>query len=154
MGIRCKDGVVLVISDRLSYCFKPLEQLNASSSKALPEARCPMCKAAGKQGVEKTIISKMLEKGSNRRTFPVDEHAGVVRLQMLVRRCRIAHTLQLMVLTQHAPVVSRRSPGSSQTAGRSSIGPTMRLCSTRSACASPPSDHTANNACAPATAWY
>lgn len=31
------------------------------------------------QGVEKTIISKMLEKGSNKRTFPVDRHAGVVR---------------------------------------------------------------------------
>ena len=35
-----------------------------------------------KQGVEKTIVSKMLEKGSNRRTFPVDQHAGVVRLMM------------------------------------------------------------------------
>ena len=31
-------------------------------------------------GVEKLIISKMLAEGSNRRTFPVDRHAGVVRM--------------------------------------------------------------------------
>ncbi len=31
------------------------------------------------QGVEKTIVSKMLEKGSSRRTFAVDRHAGVVQ---------------------------------------------------------------------------
>ena len=30
------------------------------------------------QGVEKTIVSKMLEKGSSRRIFPVDRHVGVV----------------------------------------------------------------------------
>lgn len=29
------------------------------------------------QGAEKLIISKMLEENSNRRTFPVDRHAGV-----------------------------------------------------------------------------
>ncbi len=32
------------------------------------------------QGVEKTIISKMLVEGSNRRTYAVDRHAGVVRV--------------------------------------------------------------------------
>ena len=32
------------------------------------------------QGVEKTIISKMLVEGSNRRTLPIARHAGVVRL--------------------------------------------------------------------------
>ena len=31
------------------------------------------------QGVEKTILSKMLVEGSNRRTYAVDRHAGVVR---------------------------------------------------------------------------
>ncbi len=30
------------------------------------------------QGAEKLIISKMLVENSNRRTFPVDRHAGVV----------------------------------------------------------------------------
>ena len=29
--------------------------------------------------MEKKIVSKMLEKGSNKQTFPVDRHAGVVR---------------------------------------------------------------------------
>lgn len=31
------------------------------------------------QGAEKLIISKMLEQNSNRRTFPIDRHAGMVR---------------------------------------------------------------------------
>jgi hypothetical protein len=30
------------------------------------------------QGVEKTIVSKMLVDGSNRRTYAVDRHAGIV----------------------------------------------------------------------------
>lgn len=30
------------------------------------------------QGVEKTVVSKMLEQGTNRSTYPVDRHAGVV----------------------------------------------------------------------------
>lgn len=30
------------------------------------------------QGCEKTVLSKMLEEGSNRQTFAVDLHAGVV----------------------------------------------------------------------------
>jgi 20S proteasome subunit alpha 7 len=30
------------------------------------------------QGVEKTIVSKMLVEGSNRRTYAVDRHAGIV----------------------------------------------------------------------------
>ncbi|KAK9914969.1 hypothetical protein WJX75_003096 [Coccomyxa subellipsoidea] len=35
------------------------------------------CKDGVVLGVEKTIVSKMLEKGSNKRTFPVDRHAGM-----------------------------------------------------------------------------
>lgn len=35
------------------------------------------CKDGVVLGVEKTIISKMLEEGSNKRTYPVDRHAGV-----------------------------------------------------------------------------
>ncbi|CAL5221453.1 g3645 [Coccomyxa viridis] len=35
------------------------------------------CKDGVVLGVEKTIVSKMLEKGSSRRTFAVDRHAGV-----------------------------------------------------------------------------
>lgn len=31
------------------------------------------------QGAEKTILSKMLVEGSNKRTYAVDRHAGVVR---------------------------------------------------------------------------
>ena len=32
------------------------------------------------QGVEKPVVSKMLEKGSNRRAYAVDTHAGLVGL--------------------------------------------------------------------------
>lgn len=32
------------------------------------------------QGAEKTIISKMLVGGSDKRTYAIDRHAGVVRL--------------------------------------------------------------------------
>jgi len=32
------------------------------------------------QGIEKPIVSKMLEKGSNRRAYAVDLHAGLVSL--------------------------------------------------------------------------
>jgi hypothetical protein len=46
------------------------------------------------QGVEKTVISKMLEEGSNRWTYPVDRHAGVVRL----------HLHSLMLLKWLAPL--------------------------------------------------
>ena len=32
------------------------------------------------QGAEKTILSKMLVEGSNRRTYAIDRHAGIVSL--------------------------------------------------------------------------
>lgn len=41
------------------------------------------------QGVEKTIVSKMLEKGSSRRCFAVDRHAGVVRNTWLVNKSSV-----------------------------------------------------------------
>ena len=41
-----------------------------------------ICIANRVQGVEKTIVSKMLEKGSSRRTFAVDRHAGVVQYHL------------------------------------------------------------------------
>jgi hypothetical protein len=45
-------------------------------------SRCCLCVASCPalivQGVEKTIVSKMLVEGSNRRTYAVDRHAGVV----------------------------------------------------------------------------
>ena len=38
------------------------------------------------QGVEKTILSKMLVEGSNKRTYALDRHAGVVRVQPALAR--------------------------------------------------------------------
>ena len=39
------------------------------------------------QGVEKTILSKMLVEGSNKRSYALDRHAGVVR--MLISACAV-----------------------------------------------------------------
>ena len=66
VGLKCKDGVVLVRF--LAACmFRFATQLTGLS----PEL-------AYVQGCEKTVISKMLEEGSNKRTFAVDRHAGLV----------------------------------------------------------------------------
>lgn len=35
-------------------------------------------------GVEKLILSKMLEEGSNRRVFSIDRHIGMVKMQIIL----------------------------------------------------------------------
>ena len=86
MGIRCKDGVILVsFLLHLSYLI---------SFKSSAGSRCLSWllaqDAGGLQGVETQIISKMLEKGSNRRTYAIDRHAGVVRpASNELRQCAI-----------------------------------------------------------------
>lgn len=85
VGIRCKDGVVLVsgpfpLRPHCPGC-RPLLRLGTCTPPRLPApfaylaSLCIPC--AHPQGAEKLIVSKMLEAHSNRRTFPVDRHAGV-----------------------------------------------------------------------------
>ena len=68
VGIKCKDGVVLVRP--LLTCCSSLLTCCAASWQLAEQLE---------QGCEKTVVSKMLEEGSNKRTFAVDRHAGLVR---------------------------------------------------------------------------
>ncbi len=52
-------------------------QLTASAVVARSAAPLRSTTCSARQGAEKLIISKMLEQHSNRRTFPVDRHAGM-----------------------------------------------------------------------------
>lgn len=55
----------------------PPAQLTASAVVARSAAPLRSTTCSARQGAEKLIISKMLEQHSNRRTFPVDRHAGM-----------------------------------------------------------------------------
>ena len=79
VGIRCKDGVVLV-SGHLRSWLRTSPPLGGSrwACAAPSTSPAPLApRALPAQGAEKLIISKMLVENSNRRTFPVDRHAGV-----------------------------------------------------------------------------
>ena len=72
VGLRCKDGVVLV---RVPAGQPGCACVREHGPDAWP---CPLASLLAK-GVEKLVLSKMLCEGSCRRIHNVDRHAGLVR---------------------------------------------------------------------------
>ena len=120
MGIRCKDGVVLVrarqalafpspflrprhVIDRFSprgrdspaaahFCGASLFAHGHRSPPPKPRTRA--------QGVEKLVMSKMMVPHSNRRIYTVDKHAGIVRAFLLA----LLVSLVLLLPAARAPL--------------------------------------------------
>jgi 20S proteasome alpha/beta subunit len=100
IGLRCKDGVVLVsFGDVVHEGYMParashlgrrrLLAAQARASRATPPPTPPPppppppTPNPPKQAVEKPIVSKLLVEGSGRRTFFVDHHAGALTAGLL-----------------------------------------------------------------------
>jgi hypothetical protein len=142
MGIKCKDGVVLVgwLRGRVGCCGKRAASPHPPHhSLLLLPTHSPL-----QQAVEKLIVSKLLVEGSNRRIYNVDHHAGMVSGLMAPEACGWQCGWQcgmLPLLTALLPALpamlhartrthNRLWRACCRTAGKSSTGHTTRRRST------------------------